>query len=208
MSDSVLLANFDGNPGITFTQGESRTIIVTLSSQGTTTPVNLTGSVVDLNLPRQGGGSIKRTSGPVAVAFAEVIIDPSNTIVLPDHGFVTGDTVQVAAQGGGTLPGGLVISTNYLILVIDVNTFQFTDTSGSLITLTSQGTIGFNITDSNDLQVTTPLLGQMTLNLRSLVSADTNAALAQTFQVSYTLAGATRIVLVQNQLDVYAQPVP
>jgi hypothetical protein len=206
--DPILQVAFDGLPGLQFNQGEDRTILITLVNQTTGIPINLTGSVVGLNLPRQGGGNIKRTSGVVAVPYLGVNINPTNTITLPDHGFVTGDPIQVAAQGGGTLPGGLATLTNYLVVVIDNNTFSLIDTSGNPIVLTTQGTVGFNITNSNDLALVSGDLGQATLNLRALVSADANAALAQNFQFQYTLSSKTRIVVIAAQLDVIAQPDP
>lgn len=208
MADPVPGVKFDGNLALTFNQGEDRTILITVFDQNTGIPINLTGGVVGLNLPLQGGGSIKRTSGIVSVPYSGVTIAPASTITLADHGFVSGDPIQVAAQGGGSLPSGLMPSTDYLISVIDVNTFQITDTSGNIIALTTQGTVGFTIQNSNDLQIVSGDLGQATLNLRADVSAEVNAALAQTFQFEYVLSGKTRIVVIPYQLDVTAQPVP
>jgi hypothetical protein len=212
MAQITPAANFDGNPGIQFCQGEDRSILMTLYDQVSGQPVDLaTGSpVVEINLPLNGGGSIKRTTGVVTALCANVSPTPANSVSLTDHGFVTGDPVEVAATGGSTLPGGLTASTPYLINVLDNNDFQFTNpTTGAVISLTSQGSGSFTITNTTpDLAITTGLLGQVTFTLRALVSAAVNAGLAQSFQVSFTISGLTRIVVVQNLLNILNQPVP
>jgi hypothetical protein len=204
--DPLLQVYFDGCPGLQFNQGEDRTITISVINAQTKAPISLAGAIVGFNLPLQGGGNVKRTNGPVSVGFAAVNITPANSFTLPDHGFVTGDPVQVAAQVGGTLPGGLAPATNYLINVIDVNTFQITDTSGNVIPITTQGTIGFAITNSNDLVLVSGDLGQVTFNLRADVSEAVNAALSQNCQFQYTLSNKTRIAIISSQLDVMAQP--
>lgn len=200
---------FDDKPGLCFNQGEDRSIIMTLYDAEFKTPVNLSvsGTVVGLNLPLQGGGSIKRTSGPVTAQCANVTTTPMNSVLLTDHGFVTGDPVQVAAVGGGTLPGGLAPSTPYLVEVLDLNTFSFTDTSANVIALTSKGVGAFSITNANDVQIITGDLGQVQLNLRSLVTAAVNPAYSQNFQVEYVISGKTRIAILHALLDVDNQPV-
>lgn len=208
MADANLSVNFDGECDLVFVQGEDRTILVGLTNLTPLLPQNLTGATVGINLPRQGGGSIKRTTGTTEVLAANVAITPGNVCTLVDHGLVTGDPVTLTAAPGGTLPGGLAPATQYLIKVLDNNTFQITDTSGNVIALTTQGTVGFLITNSVDVTLNSGDLGQFTFNLRALVSAAVNAQLAQTCQVQYTLSSKTRIALVENLLDVYVQPVP
>jgi hypothetical protein len=205
--------NFGGYSGMRFTQGEALTISIVLFDLWTNLPIDLTDAVVNLNLPLQGGGSIKRTTGPVTINSSQVVVpNPPGTPVgyvnLTDHGFVTGDPVQVAVVGGGTLPTPLAPSTNYLIKTIDVNNFEFTDTSGNAISLTTQGSGQFNINNTTDLVIANATMGQVTLTLRSLVTAAANALLAQNFQIGYSNTSTTRIMVLQNLLDVLFQPVP
>lgn len=55
------------------------------------------------------------------------------------HGLITGDFVTVSNSGGG-LPGGLAVSTVYKVVVLTDSTFQFYDTSDTLVNITSAGT--------------------------------------------------------------------
>lgn len=207
--DTSIAINFDGQKGIELTQGEDRTILVTFSVQSVTTPIDITGAVVEFNFPRQDGGAVKRTSGVVTFSSDEVVVNPElGTVILPDNGLVTGDPVTVAAIGEGVLPSPLTAETNYTINTIDVNTFQFIDSSGNAIIFTDQGTGQFNIINVTDVVITNPTLGQVTLLLRSQVTAAMNAQIAQNFQAQYTLAGKTRINVLFHLLDVLFQPVP
>lgn len=199
---------FDNNPGIQLTQGEDRTIVMTLFSQGYSTPVNLTGAVVGANFPYQGGGNIKRTSGLVAVPTVGVNPNTANSVTLNDHGFVTGDPVTVAAIGSGVLPAGLAPATPYTISVIDLNTFQFLDATGAVVTMTSKGSGSFSIFNANDVVISNASLGQVTLSLRAAMTLFMNAALAQNFQVEFTVGGKTRISVLNALLDVLNQPEP
>lgn len=200
--------SFDGNDGIAFTQGEDRTILIAVYDADTLLPVNLTGGVIGINFPRQGGGSIKRTNGSVIASAQNVNLNPANTVVITDHGLVTGDVVQVAPIGGGTLPAGLAISTNYTIAVVDNNTIGFLTSLGVVVDLTTQGIGTFSLTDAADLVLTTPASGLATLNLRAAVSEDVQPCENQAFQVEYTVSGKTRIAVVKGTLDVQSQPDP
>lgn len=204
--------NFNGCSSLTFVQGEALTFIVGFLNLATLQPIDLTGATVILNLPLQGGGSIKRTSGPVLVNSSQVMVPnppetPAGYVNFTDHGFVTGDPVQVSVVGGGTLPSPLAPATNYLIKVIDVNNFEFTDTSGNIISLTTQGVGQFNINNTTDLVISNPTFGQATFVLRSPVSLAANALLAQNFQVGYSNVDTTVIQVIPHLLDVYFQPV-
>lgn len=201
-----------GCNGLGFTQGEFITYTLTFFNPSATAPIDLTDAVVDLNLPLQGGGSIKRTSGPVVVNSSQIEIPnppatPIGIVSFTDHGFVTGDPIMVAPVGAGVLPSPLVISTPYTISVIDVNSFEFADANGVVISLTDQGTGQFNINNTTDLVITTPAFGVCTFVLRSPVSLAANALLAQSFQVGYANALTNRILILRNILDVYFQPV-
>lgn len=205
---------FNNDIGITFVQGDARQFNCVLYNPNTAQPYDLTGATIGINFQRDGGGSIKRTNGPVNALSAQVVIANGTVgigfVEFPDHGFVTGDPVQVASTG--TLPAPLITATNYTIVTIDNDNFYFADTSGNIISLTSQGSGGFAITNSNDIQLgVTPTLGQFIFNLRSDVSLDANPMLAQTFQVNVVLSATPNlknILLVQDLLDIYAQPAP
>lgn len=207
MTDPVVQIAFDGNPGLSFCQGEYRTVLLTFVNKLTGIPINLTGTV-SVNFSQQGGGTVKRSTAGVNIPASQVNITPANTLTLQDHGFVTGDTIQVAAQAGGALPGGLSALTNYLVVAIDLNTFSLTDSSGNAIVLSSQGTIGLVATLQNDVTISNATLGQVSLVLRNQVTAVVNAALAQDFQVGYVNSNEPRIAVIQGQLDVLAQPAP
>lgn len=204
------LVLFDAAPGLQFVQGEDRQIAVTLTDEETGLPINLTGGQFGINMPLQGGGSVKRsTLGPLILSTQVVVPSgsvPYGYIALTDHGLVTGDPVQ-AAVVSGSLPAPLAALTNYLVKTIDVNNFYITDLSGSIISLTSQGSGSFNLVNSNDVQIVSGDLGQVTFNLRALVSQVCNAAIAQDFQAQYLLSGKTRIIVIKNLLDVQNQPV-
>lgn len=209
----MLAVKFNSCDGLNFVQGDMRVFSGVVYDPKTAQPADLTGSIISLNLPRDSGGSIKRTNAFIAVAQAQVIVPPTaetyGYIAQPDHGLVTGDTLQY--QTSGTLPAPLAPTTNYKVQVIDNDNFYVTDTSGVIISLTDQGTVGgFTYKNLVDLVLgTTPVLGQFTFNMRAPVSGATNAALAQDFQVNYTnAAGSIQIILIQKVLDVYPQPVP
>lgn len=208
--DTSVGVKFDGNQGLSFTQGEDRLVLVTVFDIPSNLPINLTGGQAGINFPLQGGGSVKRlTSGPIVNTSGVVLPAGQNGYIhLPDHGLITGDPIQVAVIGGGVLPTPLAPATPYLIQTIDKDNFYFTDTTGAIVSLTDQGSGSFTITNSTDLQIPAGDLGEIMLNLRALVSAQINAALAQPFQVEITLAGKTRIVPIVGHLDVTAQPVP
>lgn len=61
------------------------------------------------------------------------------------HGLNTGDGPIQVSNSGGALPGGLATVTNYWVIKIDANTFEFATSlanalAGTLITLSSNGT--------------------------------------------------------------------
>lgn len=198
---------------LSFAQGEFVTFSMNFFDLCTLLPLDLTGAVVTLGLPLSGGGSIKRTTGPVPVNSTQILIPnppatPIGIVSFPDHGFVTGDPVSVAPVGMGVLPSPLAISTPYTISVIDVNSFEFADAVGNIISLTDQGSGQFNITNAVDLTVMTPTFGACQFVLRSPVSQAANPLLAQSFQVGYSNTSTSRIQVLTGLLDVFFQPVP
>lgn len=201
--------NFDGKPGMCFVQGEDVSTVITLFTPRVTTPIDLTDTQITLGLPRDGGGTVRRSTAPTGVPFVGFSVG-SQDVVLPDHGFVTGDPVTVAAQVGGTLPAPLAPATTYNILVLDNDTFIFVDASGDEVIMTTQGTIGVDVTITEvSVTVANAVLGQVTLALSARVTAALKAGLAQSLQLQYVeSAGAKTVVVVRNQLDIYAQPFP
>lgn len=208
--DSDLCIRFSNNqPRLSFVQGEDRTVAIVVSDKNTGEPIDLTSTVMQLSIPRNNGGTIKRNSAPIKVLSTQVAAGAPGTVAMTSHGLVGGDPVTVAPNSASTLPAGLAISTPYLVAVIDNNTFSFTDAGGVPITLTTVGTGSFNITNTAaDITVDVPTLGHAVLNLRALVSAAANDALAQDMQLGITVAGKTRIAVLKNALDVYAQADP
>lgn len=208
--DSDLCIRFSNNqPRLSFVQGEDRTVAIVVTDRNTGQPIDLTSTVMQLSIPRNGGGTIKRNSAPIKVLSTQVTAATPGTVSMASHGFANGDPVTVAANSSSTLPAGLAASTPYLLVVIDNNTFSFTDASGTPITFTTVGTGSFNVTNTAvDLNVDVPTLGHAILNLRAAVSAAVNDAQAQDMQLSITSAGKTRIAVLKNALDVYAQADP
>jgi hypothetical protein len=209
--DADLLVKFDNMNGLTFVQGEDRSIVVTLQNKNDYKPIDLTDAVVAINLPLSGGGSIKRTTLGPKILFSQVVVPsgsvPKGYISLIDHGLVTGDPVTLVIVSGG-LPSPLAVLTDYLIQTIDKNNFYIADTNGNVISLISQGSGSFNIVN-DDLSIDSPaILGQFTFDLRALVSSSTKDGLAQDLQVQYIKDGKTRIEVLSNLLDVYIQPNP
>lgn len=208
MVDQNLLVLFDGEPELDFVQGEDRELNMLIRDSRTGLPIDLTGAIVGVNLPRQDGGSIKRTTLGPLVLSTEIVIpahDPGY-VQLPDHGLVTGDPVTLVVVTG-SLPSPLAPSTSYLVKVIDLDSFYITDLNGNVIPLTSQGSGSFNLVNANDVQIETGDLGKVIFALRSPVTQLVNAAIAQDFQVEFTIAGKIRIAVLKNLLDVDQQPV-
>jgi hypothetical protein len=209
MECSGLAVKFNQCDTLAFTQGDGpRQFACVLYDPRTALQAILAGSTLSLNFPRQGGGSVKRSTAPIQVAQAAVIVPqggPPGYISLPDNGLCDGDKFQLTTSG--TLPTPLALATNYLVETIDNDTFYLTDLSGNIIQISDQGSGGFTMTSQfQDIVVSGT---QFLLNLRSSWSLFVNAALAQTPQLSYTdPSNNQQIVIIRNQLDVFAQPVP
>lgn len=197
MSDPNILAFFDGRGTLTFVAGEDRTIAVLLHDATTQNPIDLTGYTVQLTLPREGGGTVKRSSGPVAIPETAVTVGKT-AIYLPDHGLVTGDPVQFA----GELPTPLVEATTYIVKVVDLKSFSVTMPDGTPITL-SAAAGPFTMTNSVDLVPGNPVLGQTMWKIRHEVSAAVNIGLAQTFYLGFSGDGSQRWAVLTGRLDVY-----
>lgn len=201
---------FDGKLNLLFVQAEERAVNMVLIDNDTKEPINLTGAYVGVNFPRQDGGAVKRDNfGPIVLS-SEIVIQgtavPKGYIKLPDHGLVTGDPVDLQVISG-SLPAPLAALTDYLVKVIDLESFYITDLDGNVISLTSQGSGEFALVNSNDVVIDNPVLGKVILNLRAPVTQVVKADIAQSFQMNYMLGGKNRIVVIMDLLDVVGQPV-
>jgi len=201
---------FDGLPGINLTQGEDRTIAITVTDASNNgLPINMTGAIVDMNLPLLGGGNIHRANFGLLIAPSE--ISPTGTpplFTVEDHGFVSFDPVQFSVTSPSVLPGGISASTTYYVQTIDVNTFYLTTDVAGLVpvvlTTVGTGTFAMQVFPS-DISVTSGDLGVVALTLRAAVTQVINDGLAQDMQFSYMLSGKTRVVVVPSWLDVMPQ---
>lgn len=201
--DPSIAVTFDGQAGLSFVQGEDRLFGLAFVNRADGAPINLSSSTVGVSFPRAGGGDVKRSSG--ALALTASMVTPATGIAYPDHGLVDGDPVTFA---GASLPAPLVAATPYLVRVIDNDTFALSDAAGTSITLTTAGSGAFTMTNSSDVTITSAPGGTAALSLRSAVTSAISAGLALDFQVSLTLSGKLRIVVVKDALDVTAQSNP
>lgn len=111
--------------------------------------------------------AIKRTKlsvSPYEIPYTDISI-ADNTFTKTAHGYITGLKVQVSTDG--TLPAPLVVSTDYFVIKITVNTFKLaTSLANSLvptpIDITTQGT-GSHTTTCQDITPEFEYDSQMTL---------------------------------------------
>lgn len=201
--EADLFIRFGTHPTYAFVQGEDRTLDVVVYERGQGGIYNLTGAAVTLHLPRDGGGSLKRSSTPVRVAASQVAFATSpGQVNLPEHGLATGDAFTVVAQGGGTLPAGLAISTNYKAHVIDDGAFSIQTSAGADVVLTSAGTLGFDMTLADTI-TNNGTAGTLAFPLSAAFTAAVRAGAAQDLQVAIVLAGKRRVAQAHGALDVY-----
>jgi len=184
---------------LTFVAGEDRSIAILLHDAATHNPIDLTGITVQLTLPREGGGHVKRDSGPLTIPMSAIV---ANHLYLPDHGLVSGDPVTFV----GELPDPLMDSTTYFVSVVDLNRIGLTGPGGTPIvfgTTTAPGAGPFAMLNQVDLTLGTPILGQAMWHLRKEVSLAVNSGLSQTFYLGYSLDGSQRWTMLSGRLDVY-----
>ncbi len=106
------------------------------------------------------GAAVNITVGTLSGASATVVTNGSNsevdtaadTITLTNHGFETGDVVQLSTTG--TLPAPLATLTDYYVINIDANTIQLATSAvnagtGTQINLTTEGTGEHTITNTD-----------------------------------------------------------
>ena len=204
--------SFDGQPGLSFAQGEDRKIIIRFFNKYTGDPIDITGFQIGVNFPQYLGGTVKRYSGGISFNTTGVTLTPAmpTLFTLVNHGLVTGDTLRFATQSGGSsLPTGLLAATNYLVVVTDVNNFTLTDTSANPIICTTVGVGIIQFTLQGDVVITNATLGQTTLTLRNAVSQVIENMYGQDFQAYWVDAtNLIRILSLQGLLDVITQPDP
>jgi hypothetical protein len=202
MADNDIVATFNGRCVVSFVQGEDRAIAVSLRDCETGVPLDLTGAGVHFEFVGTLGQPVRRFSDLLVLGVVDVA--PGVPFALPNHGLVTGDPVKFT----GGVPTPLVVSTTYLVVVADQNTFSLTDTSGNAIAITGDPSGPFYLAMS-DVTVNSPASsGLVTLLLRAPVTAAIQEGLGQTFQIEVLDSeGMLRIVLERNDLDVWPQVV-
>ncbi len=100
----------------------------------------LTGAAARSNFDASGNGSlaVSLTAG----RNSEVLEGAANAVTIPAHGYFTGLKGQLTTTG--TLPAGVTTTTDYFIIVVDVDTVSFAATlvlalAGTAINLTDEG---------------------------------------------------------------------
>lgn len=200
---------WDGLEEISFVQGEDRGWVVALHDADTDKPIDLTTSDVTFSFAQYSGDALRRSTVPLTISSANVSTGVAGAITYPLHGLVTGDPVTVAPIGGGTLPTPLAGATQYTVLVLDADTFALGDTDGDPVMLSSSGTGLFSLANDNDVVISNPVLGEVTLTLRAPVTRVIVPGIGQATQVTLTDAsGKSRIVVGPYALDVVALPYP
>jgi len=141
---------FDALTAVPFTTDDSAndgTMLVTCVIRGNTT------NAAPHNTDDSGAGSIAAAVDNAGVNSAVDVV--ANTITVTDHGYGTGQELEVSSTG--TLPAPLVAATAYYVIRVDANTLQLAETledaeAGDEINLTTQGSEGaVNTLDVEDL---------------------------------------------------------
>ena len=97
--------------------------------------------------------------------FSTDAIDSSNDIIIPGHGFTTGDRIQYS-DGGNTPIAGLTNNAIYTVNVVDDQTFQLEDSSGNVVQISQvdqSGDIALGTQSFTDLTNTTIPTATVTL---------------------------------------------
>lgn len=103
--------------------------------------------------------AIITSANPANKNFASTdVIIGSDTVTITGHGFTTG--VKVTLTTAGALPTGLVVLTDYYLIVVDANTIKFATSqanalAGTAIDLTGAGS------GSSTVVVTTTIAGSV-----------------------------------------------
>lgn len=204
-----LLIRFPGRVpyAYSFVQGEDRQMELLVLDRASGKAFDLTGAVVTLHLPRDGGGSLKRYSAATRVPAAQVVPAASGnpgSITLPAHGLVNGDTFTVvAAGGGGALPGGLAISTPYLVKFLTEDTFSIQTAAGADVTLSTAGTVGFDLTLADGV-TNGGASGDLVFTLSSVFTKGVQSGAGQSVQLDLLIAGKRRAAQQLGALTVFS----
>jgi hypothetical protein len=210
--EAKLAVKFDNSEILSFVQGEDRKFQISFTDEITGKPIDLNlAKQIQVNLPRLGGGTVKRMMTGFLVPSASLTI-LTGLISYTDHGLVEDEIIRVSTTG--TLPSGYLPATNYKISYIDENTFGLKDaTTGILIKPSTQGSGGFTVTQQSSISIVAlvdnAVLGEATLFVPAVVSSKTQDALAQNFQAQYVdSTDNLRIAVLTGKLDVTPQPTP
>jgi hypothetical protein len=191
----------DDKKHVEIVKGEDRSLVIRVVEKDSNKPVSLVGADVSFELTRTDGLKLSRSTAAKALASVDAVND---TLGLVDHGYANGDVVQLTTTG--TLPGGLSLLTNYYVVEAASETFKLSSTlGGAAIDLTTSGS-GVHSVSGVGVSVSSPAnLGEVTVTLHDLVTAELLAGVFQTAELSYVISGATRIVQLKRAVSVMAQ---
>lgn len=201
--------SFSGKSRLAFTQGEDRSLDVTLRNAANYTAMPMDGAQASLHLPRLGGGTVKRRTAPLQGTFDLSASIVMTNFVIPGHGFVTHDLVVLGLIAGGALPAPLSTTVTYEVVVQSDDEFGLLTPDGHPVTLDgsiSQVTMSIALAQ---LPVVDQAAGLVTFLLTANVTANVAGGRGQPIQLNYTdPTGLTRIYVEAHGLDVTPQPLP
>ena len=198
----------DDQDALEIVQGEDRTIVFRMMDEHFI-PINLTGADVTLRMPRADSVGIMKRSSVKPTFLASDINISEDTITIESHGLVKNDKIQLS-NSGGSLPTGLLIDTDYYVIVVDEDTIQLSDSvDGSAINVTATGS-GTNTVEFSPIITSGTnhaLLGTAVLTLDENATLALKAGEKQAIEFEYTIAGSTRVIPMPKALTVYEQSV-
>jgi hypothetical protein len=201
----------DDRDSLEIVKGEDREIVLRLMDEFYN-PINLTDADIFLELPKADGvGIIKRSNLKMTFTPDKVSVS-ADTITIEDHGLVDDDVFQLIKAGsqGASLPGNLAASTPYYAKVIDKDTIQVAASAGgTAVNISSTGvgthTVDFAPIEFVDNDGNDEILGKMTLTLSDACTNALKIGEKQNIELSYVIAGITRIVQLSKVLTVFEQ---
>lgn len=191
----------DDSTHATIVQGEDRSLKIRIVEKDSMKPVSFVGADVSFEMVRTDGLKLIRSSAGKALTSVDAT---NNKLTLSDHGYCNGDIVQLTTTN--TLPGGLSLLTNYYVVGVGNGFFQLASSlGGAAIDLADAGT-GVHTVSGVGVSVTSPAnLGEVTVTLHDLVTAELLAGVFQTAELTFEISGVKRIVQLKRGLSVMAQ---
>lgn len=212
MADIDLRVRVNKVTRVTFTRGQDREFEILLSDGNTLLPINLASGQLILSLPREGGGSVKRRTSPLAFPWTTAVeLNGLSVMSAPSHGLVPGEPVTLSPVGAtDTLPAPFAADTTYLVAYYSADAFGLTDTLGNSIAIAASALTalpGPALLKSGDFVITGEDMGSAQLSLTALVSSVVATGQGQPYQLTFRSAdNLTRIYTANALLDVFPQP--